>query len=186
MAVQHSAITDPDIHEPKGVAAASLGQVYVADGAGSGDWYVINAKGFISFSNIAVPLTITYPSSYTKVNPSTTVGGFPRETTEATTSRITYTGTVSKPVRVTANLFIDQSSGSNRDVRLALYKNGSIISATESIVTLITATKVNVMLVSELLAATDDYFEVYIRNEGASGDIKLYSFSLALNGLGIQ
>jgi hypothetical protein len=38
MSIQHSVITDPDIHEPKGVSTASLGEVYVADGAGSGDW----------------------------------------------------------------------------------------------------------------------------------------------------
>jgi hypothetical protein len=38
MATEHSAITDPDIHEPKGVASANAGEVYVADGAGSGDW----------------------------------------------------------------------------------------------------------------------------------------------------
>lgn len=39
--VQHSAITDPDIHEPKGAAAASGDTVYVADGAGSGTWQKI-------------------------------------------------------------------------------------------------------------------------------------------------
>lgn len=38
MAIQHSAITDPNIHEPKGVASATAGTVYVADGAGSGTW----------------------------------------------------------------------------------------------------------------------------------------------------
>jgi hypothetical protein len=36
--VQHSAIADPDIHEPKGVAAAAAGKVYVANGTGSGVW----------------------------------------------------------------------------------------------------------------------------------------------------
>lgn len=38
MVTQHSAITDPNIHEPKGVLYASSGQVYFADGAGSGNW----------------------------------------------------------------------------------------------------------------------------------------------------
>lgn len=38
MATEHSTITDPDIHEPKGVAAATSGQIYVADGAASGSW----------------------------------------------------------------------------------------------------------------------------------------------------
>jgi len=34
--VQHSALTDPNIHEPKGVSTAAAGKVYVANGAGSG------------------------------------------------------------------------------------------------------------------------------------------------------
>lgn len=34
----HSTITDPDIHEPKGISSASGGRVYRADGAGSGAW----------------------------------------------------------------------------------------------------------------------------------------------------
>lgn len=36
MTTEHSAIADPSIHEPKGVAAANANEVYVADGAGSG------------------------------------------------------------------------------------------------------------------------------------------------------
>lgn len=36
--IEHSTITDPNIHEPKGIAAATADQIYVADGAGSGDW----------------------------------------------------------------------------------------------------------------------------------------------------
>lgn len=34
----HSGLTDPNIHEPKGASTADDGQVYVADGAGSGAW----------------------------------------------------------------------------------------------------------------------------------------------------
>lgn len=36
--VQHKNLPDADLHEPKGVAAASAGTTYVADGAGSGSW----------------------------------------------------------------------------------------------------------------------------------------------------
>lgn len=35
---QHSAQTDPDLHEPKGVSTANANEVYVSDGAGSGNW----------------------------------------------------------------------------------------------------------------------------------------------------
>jgi hypothetical protein len=34
----HSTLTGADLHEPKGVAAATVGKVYVSDGLGSGSW----------------------------------------------------------------------------------------------------------------------------------------------------
>ena len=36
--VEHAAIPNAGIHEPKGVSSASAGQVYLADGVGSGSW----------------------------------------------------------------------------------------------------------------------------------------------------
>jgi hypothetical protein len=36
--VNHNTLTDPYLHEPKGVASAATGKVYVANGAGSGAW----------------------------------------------------------------------------------------------------------------------------------------------------
>ena len=38
MTIQHNVITDPNIHEPKGVASATSGKVYKSDGTGSGNW----------------------------------------------------------------------------------------------------------------------------------------------------
>jgi hypothetical protein len=38
MAIQHRDIPEDGLHEPKGVSGASSGEVYVADGAGSGSW----------------------------------------------------------------------------------------------------------------------------------------------------
>lgn len=35
---EHSSITDPHIHEPKGISSANEGMVYVANGDGSGTW----------------------------------------------------------------------------------------------------------------------------------------------------
>lgn len=40
--ISHSSIADPNIHEPKGVASASSGEVYVANGSGSGAWTSLN------------------------------------------------------------------------------------------------------------------------------------------------
>ncbi len=40
MSKEHNTITDPEIHEPTGVSTAATGEVYIADGAASGDWTV--------------------------------------------------------------------------------------------------------------------------------------------------
>lgn len=38
MTIEHANITDPEIHEPKGVSSAQADKVYVSDGLGSGSW----------------------------------------------------------------------------------------------------------------------------------------------------
>lgn len=38
---EHKNITDPNIHEPKGVSVATVGTTYIADGTGSGAWSAI-------------------------------------------------------------------------------------------------------------------------------------------------
>ena len=44
--VAHSTLTGSELHEPKGADTASLGTVYVADGAGSGSWNAIGTSNF--------------------------------------------------------------------------------------------------------------------------------------------
>lgn len=38
MPIEHDSIPDSELHEPKGVASATSGQLYYANGAGSGAW----------------------------------------------------------------------------------------------------------------------------------------------------
>lgn len=61
MAVQHVAIVDPDIHEPKGVAAATAGKVYVSDGSASGSWKTLSryAELYITAGATTQALTTT-------------------------------------------------------------------------------------------------------------------------------
>jgi len=44
--VSHASLTGAELHEPKGVASASSGTVYVANGAGSGSWQAIGTSAF--------------------------------------------------------------------------------------------------------------------------------------------
>ena len=43
--ISHSTLTDPYLHEPKGVAAATTGKQYRSNGAGSGAWEKIQGWG---------------------------------------------------------------------------------------------------------------------------------------------
>lgn len=40
--VQHSSLTDPNLHEPKGISTASANQAYLSNGSGSGTWTNVN------------------------------------------------------------------------------------------------------------------------------------------------
>jgi hypothetical protein len=46
--LQHATLTDPDIHEPKGISTATSGQIYVATGGGSGTGAWTDPAGILS------------------------------------------------------------------------------------------------------------------------------------------
>jgi hypothetical protein len=95
MAVQHSTITDPNIHEPKGVSSAAAGKVYVANGAGSGSWqYPAGyAHGEIYINAGATTQTLSVSSGYAKLNPTGewTAGESAVMTLDPTNGEITLT-----------------------------------------------------------------------------------------------
>lgn len=50
----HASVTDPDIHEPKGVSTATQGRTYVSNGSGSGSWlHMPSGFGFYAHSGAA-------------------------------------------------------------------------------------------------------------------------------------
>lgn len=63
--VEHVDIADPNIHEPKGVASAVAQAVYVADGAGSGDWKLHVKRYSITISPALVAANTTAEETFT-------------------------------------------------------------------------------------------------------------------------
>lgn len=63
--VAHSALTDPNLHESKGVASAAAGTVYVANGAGSGAWTYPIRKYTITISPAAVSANSSNEQTFT-------------------------------------------------------------------------------------------------------------------------
>ncbi len=91
--VQHSALTDPNIHEPKGVSSAAAGKVYVANGAGSGSWLYPSGHAYADMyiTGSSTAQTLSAASAKAKLNPTGawTANGFQAATIDATNGHIT-------------------------------------------------------------------------------------------------
>jgi hypothetical protein len=75
--VLHSSLTGANLHEPKGVASATSGQVYVANGAGSGVW---TTPAEVVFPNKHIA-GLTYANAADATNDITVLAGTARDTT---------------------------------------------------------------------------------------------------------
>lgn len=75
--VLHSALTDPNLHEPKGVSTASNGTVYRANGAGSGSWVPTQYALTGQITDVSLPSTIYFavPHQGNVVRVTVTLGG---------------------------------------------------------------------------------------------------------------
>ena len=132
MAIEHANITDPQIHEPKGVSQASEGMVYVADGAGSGLWKTIdtgNSRLFqVQFAG--TPPNISYPANvWTQMQLNTVIhndisGSLSSNTVTLPAGTYTVDGDVLVPNRLGDNLLINTVA--------RLYNNTSSSSLIES------------------------------------------------------
>jgi hypothetical protein len=75
---EHKDLTGADLHEPKGIASATAGQILVADGAGSGAWtdspinihgeMIIVANGTSTPTAAAVDPTLATDSDYVQIS----------------------------------------------------------------------------------------------------------------------
>ena len=79
---EHVVITDPNIHEPKGISTANAGEVYVANGAGSGTYSprFYTLTGHITDISTAQTVYVAVPYSgnvvkLVAVNGTTLTGG---------------------------------------------------------------------------------------------------------------
>jgi hypothetical protein len=68
--VQHSSLTDPNIHEPKGITTAAANTVYMANGSATGSWTNVNrlpGTGWGQYSNSIYVSTTALAISTTDV-----------------------------------------------------------------------------------------------------------------------
>lgn len=74
--IQHKDIADTESHEPKNISTATAGQLYVADGAGSGDWAKLteNEMDFSDKTKNKFGWNLIADSQYTSGSPRAITG----------------------------------------------------------------------------------------------------------------
>lgn len=182
--VNHSTLTDPYLHEPKGVSSASTGSVYVSDGAGSGDWTKAHAhvNGYVSF-NSSTPITESIDVSFSEINPtflSSHVDGFTGGTSP---SRLIYTGTDTVTAFCTFTFNFRNNSGTSRDLELLFYKNGvTVANGGHIIVTASSGEWRSATLSDTISLSTNDYITIAAKAD-ASFTLDIAAASLIINGV---
>lgn len=127
MTVEHVDITDPYVHEPKGAAAANSGEIYVADGAGSGTW--TNKKAFSVLPNYGAMATLANATGTAMATANTyyqiagtytagTLNGFTFASNQLT---VPATGIY----QITYDILITQSGGASQTYKLSVGINGT-------------------------------------------------------------
>lgn len=130
--VEHKNLTDPELHEPKGIATASSGQVYIANGSGSGTWTSQDpayAQGYVEGN-----VTATTFLNTTEKKALSTGAGFVTDITNDFTVDVnglfTYTGTKNRIFFASASIFCTQGSAANKLYSFWFAKNGTAVDAT--------------------------------------------------------
>ena len=181
MPIEHVNIVDPEIHEPKDLAAVSTANnVYLSDGAGSGDWEHPNPHGGFYYSNIGTGTTFAAPVAYTLMNSvgiTTHADGF----TNNGLGRLTYTDAPTRHVHIVVDLTFKHSTGSGQDVFFVLYHNGVEETGTTVVQTADSANYQQVAFHWDESIVTDDYFEVYLKT--ASGNVIVHKNYMFIMGM---
>lgn len=118
MAVEHKNIDEANLHEPKGVSAATTGQVYVADGAGSGAWSKPEPKGAdgasagqIYVANGAGAGSFVYPTGFQYVTDDVYTSGAKLSVSSGTRTKVT----INKATDVSENISVWNSTSNKME-----------------------------------------------------------------------
>lgn len=183
--VNHSTLTDPFLHEPKGIAAAPAGQVCIADGAGSGDWTELAryVNGYLAFDATTPAYQHSVTTGFTALDPAFSISsnnGFTG--LSSPNARIRYDGTEAITASAQFTISFKNNSGTNRDIELLLRKNGIAFNGGHTITTAVSGEWRSITMVDIGTLATNDYLEVFIKGSAAF-TLDLASASLTVTGV---
>lgn len=182
--VNHSTLTDPYLHEPKGVASAGAGTVYVANGSGSGNWYEKNRfiGAYIDFDATTPAYQHSVTTADTIINPTFTVAannGFTGETSP--NARLKYTGTEDINAQIVFTISSKNADSVTRNAEFSLFKNGVELGGSRSIRSISAGSWGSISVFGYTTFSTNDYLEVKVKGS-ASFTMDVASAFLSIMG----
>ncbi|NOQ73239.1 MAG: hypothetical protein GQ574_14625 [Crocinitomix sp.] len=164
---EHVDLTDPELHEPKGVATAAVDNIYLADGVGSGSWVKHKAHigGYVVFDDVTPAYSVTTGGTSDVVINPTFIGTHAEDFTALITpnARIRYDGLTDLPAFVHFNGSIKQASGGTIDMQFVLYKNGVAQEGSRVVRSATSGAWGSVAMGFDTLLSTNDYLEFFLK-----------------------
>ena len=144
MTIQHAAIPDAQLHEPKGVASATAGTAYIADGAGSGVWYAVQKSQASCLKASASGATTGLTNAFQVIN-NATLGGTivwtennnVNLTTDTTSGYIQVSETGAYHITYMGNI-VPATNGSIFHFTIGIDSGAGIVSQESTVVSIVT------------------------------------------------
>jgi hypothetical protein len=183
--INHSTLTDPYLHEPKGVASAANGTAYMATGSGGGVWRKVNSytNGYLAFDAVTPAYQHSVTTVYTPLNPTfSTLFNEDFSGSSSPNARLIFTG--SQEVRAECSFVFNfkNDSGTSRDLEVVFKVNGNILNNAHIIVTANSGEWKSATLSCITSFTTNSYLEIFVKAD-ASFTLDVASASLVLQGM---
>lgn len=177
--------TSESIGEPKGAAAASANEVYLADGASSGSFQPAWPHGGTSIAGNATATTIGVAGTFVLPGLTFTAGGSPSGVTEtALNGRLTYTGTADRHFHIVSNF--DMTCASNSQViSFQWHKDGAPIGVAVDRKVGTGSDVGAASLHTDAHLSTGEYIELWLTNDTSTASVTLgnvYMFMMGMPG----
>ena len=82
-------------------------------------------------------------------------------------ARLRYNGTVTTTAKATFTISFKNNSGTSRDLELAIYKNGTLLTGAQAISTATTGEWKIITVAGMTTFVANDYFEVFVKGSAA-------------------
>ena len=150
---------------------------------------ILNTKGLTNTASVgylymvsnATTTTVDTQNTYYSISGTFSAGTVNQRFTQST-SKLTYIGAISRIFNI--NSLTTLTSGNNQVIKIALYKNGSIIVDSEQSTTTNGSGRTeNIGVQTFLVCVLNDEFEVRVNNTSAINDITVVSGSISIHEL---